>query len=292
MFQEQYHNGYQRGLISLKFLGTILPIICLLLEKCFMRWFIRTISVFFALGLGISLTVQAQNESSLPVLYDAPELHDGIWLNTDIPLKLANLRGNVVLLEMWTFDCINCIRTLPFIQEWHEAYASEGLVVIGNHYPEFGYEGELANLRASIERHEVTYPILQDNERETWSAYNNRYWPTVYLIDKWGQVRYIHIGEGRYNRTEDNIQLLLAETYDPQEDTESETIPIYSLTPTEALNVRRGAGTQYGRIGLIMPGEAYFILGEVSGWYQILFNRSTAYVSADYITITSEAETP
>lgn len=98
-----------------------------------MRWFIRTISVFFALGLGISLTVQAQIESSLPVLYDAPELHDGIWLNTDIPLKLANLRGNVVLLEMWTFDCINCIRTLPFIQEWHEAYASEGLVVIGNH---------------------------------------------------------------------------------------------------------------------------------------------------------------
>ncbi len=256
-----------------------------------MRWLMRTISAFFAVGLGISLSMQAQNDSSLPVLYDAPELHDGIWLNSEVPLKLANLRGNVVLLEMWTFDCINCIRTLPYVQEWHEAYADEGLIVIGNHYPEFGYERELANLRASLQRHEISYPILQDNDRETWSAYRNRYWPTIYLIDKWGQVRYVHIGEGRYNRTEENIEVLLAEEYIPEEDTETEIIPIHSLTATEPLNVRRGAGTQFERISLIMPGEAYYILDEVNGWYQILFDGVTAYVSGEYVTISSEPET-
>lgn len=249
-----------------------------------MRWFI----IVAFLAIGISLRIQAQSESDLPVLYEAPELHDGIWLNTETPLRLENLRGQVVLLEMWTFDCINCIRTLPHIQEWHEAYADEGLVVIGNHYPEFDYEEELANLRAGLQRHEITYPILQDNDRETWAAYNNRYWPTIYMIDKQGNVRYVHIGERRYDRTETVIEELLAEPYD---DTNEDDVPdIYSLTPTEPLNVRRGAGINFDRIGLIMPNEAYYILGEVNGWYQILFNGATAFVSGDYVTINGEPE--
>lgn len=253
-----------------------------------MRWFMLIVLAIFLLG--VTLVMYAQTESDLPVIRNAPELHDGIWLNTETPLKLANLRGKVVLLEMWTFDCINCIRTLPYVQEWHETYSEDGLVVIGNHYPEFNYEHELPNLRAAIQRLGVTYPILQDNDRQTWSAYNNRFWPTIYLIDKRGQVRYVHFGEGRYSTTEQNIQALLAEPYPDEDEAASDTIPIYSLTPTEPLNVRSGSGINHNRIGLIMPNEAYYILGEENGWYRILFDGERAYVSGEYVTITNTEE--
>jgi thiol-disulfide isomerase/thioredoxin len=130
-----------------------------------------------------SQTLAQDNEmADLPILTPAPELHEGIWLNTDVPLKLEALRGQVVLLKMWTFGCINCIRTMPYVSEWNSLYKDEGLVIIGNHYPEFTYEHDLANLRDSLTRFEIDYPILQDNDRETWSAYSNRYWPAFYLL--------------------------------------------------------------------------------------------------------------
>lgn len=143
----------------------------------------------------------------------APELHAGQWLNQDIPLKLADLRGQVVLLEMWTFGCINCQRVTPYIRSWHENYQADGLVVIGNHYPEFEWEADVGNVKQALVDQNITYPVLIDNERVTWRAYNNRYWPTIYLIDKWGQIRYVHIGEGSYEFTEAAIQTLLAEEY-------------------------------------------------------------------------------
>ena len=96
---------------------------------------------------------------------------------------------------------------------WHEKYAPEGLVVIGNHYPEFSYEADLDNLKEALIRLEVPYPVAQDNQGITWRAYNNRYWPSLYLIDKRGHIRYLHIGEGSYEETEETIQALLAETY-------------------------------------------------------------------------------
>ena len=148
----------------------------------------------------------------IPELRPAPELHDGLWLNTDESIKLADLRGQVVLLEMWTFGCYNCRNVIPHIREWHESYQEQGLVVIGNHYPEFGYEADLGNLKQAVIDLDVPYPVLQDNERKTWSAYRNRYWPTTYLIDKAGIIRYIHIGEGGYAETESVIQALLAES--------------------------------------------------------------------------------
>ena len=155
----------------------------------------------------------APDRSSLPNLGAAPELYNEVWLNTDEPLRLANLRGQVVLLEMWTFDCINCINILPSLRQWHEAYKDQGLVIIGNHYPEFSYERDLDNLRTAIARLDVRWAVAQDNDRQTWSAYNNRYWPTIYLIDKWGNIRYRHIGEGAYDRTNEAIKDLLAEEY-------------------------------------------------------------------------------
>ncbi|HEY5669933.1 MAG TPA: redoxin domain-containing protein [Anaerolineales bacterium] len=102
---------------------------------------------------------------------------------------------------------------IPSLREWHESYGPEGLVVIGNHYPEFDYEADLENLKEAVKALEVPYAVAQDNDGETWRAYHNRYWPTLYLIDKWGHIRYRHIGEGRYDETEAAIQALLKETF-------------------------------------------------------------------------------
>ena len=143
----------------------------------------------------------------------APELSNDVWLNSEQALRLADLRGKVVLLDMWTFGCINCQRVIPSLREWHDIYGVRGLVVIGNHFPEFGYEEDLGNLKEALVRLDVPYPVTQDNEGKTWQAYENHYWPTLYLIDKRGHVRYQHIGEGAYEETEHAIRALLAETY-------------------------------------------------------------------------------
>jgi hypothetical protein len=102
---------------------------------------------------------------------------------------------------------------IPSLREWHDRYKDEGLVVIGNHYPEFDYEEDLDNLKNAVRDMEISYPVAQDNDGQTWRAYRTRYWPTMYLIDKQGQIRYIHIGEGGYQETEEVIQALLAQPY-------------------------------------------------------------------------------
>ncbi len=151
--------------------------------------------------------------ASLPDLGPAPELTNEAWLNVDSPLRLADLRGKVVIVEMWTFGCINCQHVIPALKDWYARYKDQGLVIIGNHYPEFSYEEDLANLKDAVARFDIQYPVTQDNDGATWRAYKNRYWPTLYLIDKQGQIRYVHIGEGRYQETEENIKALLEEKY-------------------------------------------------------------------------------
>ena len=151
--------------------------------------------------------------NTLPDLGLAPELTNETWLNVEAPLRLADLRGKVVIVEMWTFGCINCQHVMPSLKEWHSKYKDQGLVIIGNHFPEFSFEADLANLKDAIERYEIEYPVAQDNDGATWRAYKNHYWPALYLIDKQGHIRYVHIGEGRYSQTEENIKALLEETY-------------------------------------------------------------------------------
>ena len=151
--------------------------------------------------------------ASLPDLGPAPELTNETWLNVDAPLRIADLHGKVVIVEMWTFGCINCQHVMPSLKEWHSKYKDQGLVIIGNHYPEFSYEADLQNLKDAIARNEIEYAVAQDNDGATWRAYKNRYWPALFLIDKQGHIRYVHIGEGRYEETEANIQALLEETY-------------------------------------------------------------------------------
>jgi thiol-disulfide isomerase/thioredoxin len=150
--------------------------------------------------------------ASLPDLGPAPELTNDIWLNVDSPLRLADLRGKVVALEMWTFACINCQHVMPSLKSWDQTYRDQGLVIIGNHFPEFSFEGDLTNLQNAITENGIHYAVAQDNDGATWQAYKNHYWPTLYLIDKKGHIRYVHIGEGGYQETETAIQALLAET--------------------------------------------------------------------------------
>ncbi|MCB9099212.1 MAG: redoxin domain-containing protein [Anaerolineales bacterium] len=143
-----------------------------------------------------------------------PELNNEVWLNSE-PLKLADLHGKVVIVEFWTFGCINCIHVIPSLREWHNKYADDGLVIIGVHTPEFGYEQDLDNVKDALVRLDVPYAVAIDNDWQTWRSYkkpfNQRYWPSKYFIDKAGNVRHIHIGEGRYDQQEEIIQALLAE---------------------------------------------------------------------------------
>ena len=157
-------------------------------------------------------TAPSSVRADLPDLGAAPELNNEVWLNTDRPLRLADLRGKVVLLDMWTFGCVNCRNVIPSLRDWYTKYNEQGLVVIGNHYPEFSYEQDLGNLKDAIQRLNVPYAVAQDNNGGTWQAYRTRYWPTLFLIDKRGHLRYTHIGEGAYAETERVIQDLLKET--------------------------------------------------------------------------------
>jgi cytochrome c biogenesis protein CcdA/thiol-disulfide isomerase/thioredoxin len=145
----------------------------------------------------------------LPDYGQAPPLHaDGAWINTP-PLTLAQLRGKVVLIDFWTYSCINCLRTLPHLKAWYAAYHDKGLVIIGVHTPEFAFEHETSNVRAAVKRLGIAYPVVQDNRYKTWDNYANQYWPAEYLIDKQGHVRHTHFGEGEYDQTESLIRRLL-----------------------------------------------------------------------------------
>ena len=155
--------------------------------------------------------VPQPQRAALPDLGPAPEIRNEVWVNADAPVTLAASRGKVVLVEFWTFGCINCQRVIPYVQAWYETYAGDDFTVISVHYPEFAHERDYDNVVAATERLGVTYPVAIDNDRLTWGAYNQRYWPTTYLIDKEGNIRYQHIGEGAYQETEAAIQALMAE---------------------------------------------------------------------------------
>jgi thiol-disulfide isomerase/thioredoxin len=133
------------------------------------------------------------------------------WINSP-PLTAEGLRGRVVLVQFWTYSCINWIRTAPYVRAWAEKYRQQGLVVIGVHSPEFEFERQLAKVRWAAERFGVEYPVAVDNEYAIWRAFDNRYWPALYLIDGQGRIRHRHFGEGEYERSERIIQELLAES--------------------------------------------------------------------------------
>lgn len=148
---------------------------------------------------------------TLPVEPTTPSLKGAVqWLNSE-PLSMAQLKGKVVLVNFWTFGCINCLHTLPYVKAWAAKYADQGFVVIGVHSPEFAYEKDRANVKKAVADLGITFPVALDNDFTIWRQFNNRYWPAQYLIDADGQVRFHHFGEGSYDQSEQAIRQLIAE---------------------------------------------------------------------------------
>jgi thiol-disulfide isomerase/thioredoxin len=140
----------------------------------------------------------------------APEFAPGDWINSE-PLTLKSLRGRVVLVEFWTFGCYNCRNTLPAIREWDARYREKGLTIVGVHSPEFDDEKKLENVRREVAELGIHYPVVTDNEYATWRAYDVAAWPTIFVLDKSGRTRWMHVGEGAYDQTDQVIQKLLME---------------------------------------------------------------------------------
>ncbi len=165
------------------------------------------------------------------------------WLNTpgDRPLTLQKLRGKVVLVDFWTYSCINCLRTLPYLEAWYRTYAKDGLVIVGVHTPEFAFEHDLSNVRRATHEYGVKYPVALDNDYATWNAYGNQYWPAEYLLDARGHVREAKFGEGNYSETENAIRSLLAErdAARPKAVHLADHTPTYDLTPESYLGANR-----------------------------------------------------
>ncbi len=196
------------------------------LDRQFQTWLLQT---FPAYGTGLTqvenvpVVQQALNTLRQPKALNpqgnyppAPDFTGGTqWLNSE-PLSLTgNLKGKVVLVDFWTYSCINCIRTLPYLKQWYQTYKDEGFVIVGVHSPEFAFEKVTKNVQQAIKDFEIAYPVVQDNDFAIWTAYQNHYWPAHYLIDAQGRIRYTTFGEGDYPETEAAIQALLVEAGQP-----------------------------------------------------------------------------
>ncbi|MFA1672162.1 cytochrome c biogenesis protein DipZ [Rhizobium mongolense] len=179
--------------------------------------------------------------SSLPIEGGSPSLNGAVeWLNSP-PLTTEQLRGKVVLVDFWTYSCINCIRTAPYVRAWAEKYKNQGLVVIGVHAPEFAFEKKIDNVKKAVEDFKIGYPVAIDNDYKIWRAFENSYWPAHYLIDAKGNIRYHHFGEGNYRQTEQAIQDLLREAGSEMPSTASVTPDAKGAEASPDLkNVRSG----------------------------------------------------
>ncbi len=178
--------------------------------------------------------IESARTGDEPVAAELTEISG--WINSE-PFTIKSQRGKVVLVDFWTYTCINCIRTFPYLRDWHEKYADQGLVIIGVHTPEFEFEKVRDNVVQAAAEHGLVYPIAQDNDFGTWNAYSNRFWPAKYLIGKDGFVRYTHFGEGEYAETEMKIRELLAETGANLGSVNEQTLPEREFAATA---LRRG----------------------------------------------------
>jgi cytochrome c biogenesis protein CcdA/thiol-disulfide isomerase/thioredoxin len=204
---------------------------------------------------------EASAGERLPVLGPAPEFVDTQrWFNSR-PLSLRGLRGRVVLIDFWTYTCINCLRELPHTEALYRRYRKHGLVVVGVHTPEFPFERIASNVERGIEASGLSFPVVQDNEYGTWTAYGNQYWPALYLIDARGRVRYVHFGEGAYETSERAVRSLLAEAgsrrLGPETRVRAERAPAEVTTPESYLGAARADRFVTGPV---VPGLRHYAL--------------------------------
>ncbi len=169
-------------------------------------------STFGVLARGMATVTGHSSSVNVPAKDSptAPEFAPGTWINSD-PLTLKKLRGRVALVEFWTFGCYNCRNTLPYVKRWDEHYRDKGLTVVGVHSPELEEERVIDNVRRETASLGIRYPVVTDNDYATWRAYNVEAWPTIFILDKEGRIRWTHVGEGRYDEAETVIKTLLAE---------------------------------------------------------------------------------
>ncbi|MGZ2746592.1 thioredoxin family protein [Burkholderia stagnalis] len=176
---------------------------------------LKTAAVITAVAATAALAAFADTRGeTVPPMVEAgaqaPELAGIERWHSSAPLKLGELRGKVVLVDFWTYSCINCIHTIPYVNEWYRKYRDQGLVVIGVHTPEYPFERDARNVADALGRFGIRYPVAQDNRYDTWNAYGNRYWPALYLVDANGRIVYTRFGEGQYEKTEAAIRDALA----------------------------------------------------------------------------------
>ena len=204
--------------------------------------------------------------------FQAPEIK-GIkaWINSE-PLTIEEFRGKVVLVDFWTYSCVNCIRTFPYLREWNAKYADDGLVIIGVHSPEFEFEKDYSNVLRATQDNGITWPVAQDNDFETWQNYSNRFWPAKYLIDKEGVIRYTHFGEGAYDETEKQIRDLLIDAGADRPIGFLRRItqrpgggPELHPTPQNVCYPRVVCGVRVGGVGGIRPAKGFLQEHRLSG---------------------------
>ena len=190
--------------------------------------------------------------------FQAPEI-TGIraWINSG-PLTIEELRGKVVLVDFWTYTCVNCIRTFPYLKQWHAKYADDGLVIIGVHSPEFDFEKNYSNVLQATRDYGITWPVAQDNDFKTWRNYSNRFWPAKYLIDKDGVVRYTHFGEGAYDETEKQIRRLLVDAGASLQDSPFDPSGTQPLDRTY-MESRRGTVTRELYAGFVLAELGQYV---------------------------------
>jgi cytochrome c biogenesis protein CcdA/thiol-disulfide isomerase/thioredoxin len=277
--------------------------------------------------LGSKTATAPRNASQATLLADAaklqnlgpaPEFADTEdWFNTGVdghsntPLTLKGLHGKVVLIDFWTYTCINCIRTLPYLKAWDAAYRKDGLTIVGVETPEFAFEHKASNVKNAIEQFGLRYPVVQDNEMGTWNAYGNEYWPADYLIDSKGDVRYATAGEGDYSQTETAIRGLLAETganVGGMAHPTDVVTPSEVATPETYLGTNRAQGWRNGPkpglhdYGTSVPSELALNEFDYSGTWNIEGQPATAVSNAGidmefeaknvYLVLSSEGEKP
>ena len=195
-------------------------------------------------------------EDALREPYPAPDF-SGIatWINSK-PLTMNELRGKVVLVDFWTYSCINCVRTFPYIKSWDEKYRDDGLVIVGVHSPEFEFEKDPGNVKKAVASNGIQYPVALDNNFDTWRNFNNKYWPAHYLIDREGRVVYTHFGEGKYDVTENNIRYLLGLKGDTEK---GKSMPApYSANQTPETYLGYGRAGSYHGVGDISRDQPFY----------------------------------
>lgn len=222
------------------------------------------------------------------------------WFNTPEPLTMAGLRGKVVLVDFWTYSCINCLRTLPHLEDWYARYHSAGLEVVGVHSPEFAFEGIPANVAAAIRQWGIPYPVALDPAYATWNAYQNEYWPAEYLIDAQGHVRYTSFGEGDYDKTERAIRQLLADADHPVKVAighVADTTPTYQMTPETYVGSERMSN--FASPQTVVPGQAQDFTTPaalpsdqfaLAGRWQVNAQEATALRAGDSLDFTVTAD--